>query len=371
MSHPHLGHLLELFDPNNFPGDVFGKAISLQVGGREFLCFGGRFLFHLLLQSPKPDVLVEEIKDALATSETIRRLVKHEMRKLDPRTWARLIHNTLPNALFVDPNRGGVPAVCDLATYYFTHLGVAVQNIHPSRRSATPETTNDPTPDHLLRKTIPDLTMEAKHRRSQVSLKELVRRRDGHLCPVTDWHIFSNNGDSDAPAELAHIVPYSVQDKPATLAAIEKFSGGRVTADYIFDRINTPKNCINLEHHAHRALDGFRWSIEANECKKGITYTFHRVERPGRSLPPNIKRYDGERLRFSGQLSEGGELPGPDVRLCNLHLAVSRVMQASGAATVLSAIYRGDEAVKGAGTHLGQSSSTDSLFMAKLQIVAC
>ena len=84
-----------------------------------------------------------------------------------------------------------------------------------------------------------------------------------------------------------------------------------------------------------------------------------------------MKRYNGEHLQFSGQLSDGGEIPSPDVRLCNLHLAVSRVMQGSGAATILSAIYRGDQAVKGAGTYLGQSSSTDSLFMAKLQIVAC
>jgi len=74
MTHPHLEHLVELFDPDIYSTDIFGKAIHLEVGTTEFICLAGRFLYHLLLQSPKPDTLVEEIKGKLSTSDTIRPL---------------------------------------------------------------------------------------------------------------------------------------------------------------------------------------------------------------------------------------------------------------------------------------------------------
>jgi len=36
-----------------------------------------------------------------------------------------LVHDALPDVLFSDPTLGAIPAVCNLATYYFTNLGVS------------------------------------------------------------------------------------------------------------------------------------------------------------------------------------------------------------------------------------------------------
>jgi len=194
-----------------------------------------------------------------------------------------------------------------------------------------------PDSDHATR--IDSLLDSATIRPSQTALKRLVLRRDGPSCPITRMPF---DGDGSVIPHCAHIIPFSFHDRPPVLTAIEMFTGNEVTAD-IIRRINNPANAMNLESNAHDSMDKkLAWSIEAISVDNEWRYYFRVVRLAGilSFLRPFIQ--DGNEIKFG----EGDNVDGialPDPRLCNLHLAVTRVFTASVFVEVIDKVYRDTE----------------------------
>jgi hypothetical protein len=59
----------------------------------------------------------------------------------------------------------------------------------------------------------------------------------------------------------------------------------------------------------------------------------------------------------------------PDLRFCNLMLAIMRVLHESGAAEVLEQLREDDERSREGGSGVGTSEGFDDLFVAKLNLI--
>ncbi|KAH7885730.1 hypothetical protein F5I97DRAFT_1927601 [Phlebopus sp. FC_14] len=170
----------------------------------------------------------------------------------------------------------------------------------------TPDSGNDimsMTTDELLVST----TEEKSRQQKQAALKELVLRRDGHLCPLTHA-----NFDADAvDLVLTYINSNSVYDRPDTLKYITMLAGA-VTRDRVVQQLNTLDNLTTSQSDAHTAHDNLKWD--------------------GRLAPIPLDQIQGYEIPFGGG-PDGLKLgSGPDSLLCNLQLAVARVLKMSAAA---------------------------------------
>ncbi|KAH9987603.1 hypothetical protein BJV74DRAFT_841102, partial [Russula compacta] len=181
---------------------------------------------------------------------------------------------------------------------YFTHLGVAFMN-PGGRRSGTgtefslSETTNNET-------------------------DELLQQANEEVRPA-----------------LAHIVPNSVHGKPDTLKCIAMFAGA-ITRDVVMNHLNSIGNIMNMELNGHVDYDDFKWGIEAEDEGREVKYFFRTNPTvPQKRGPGIITLREGDEIQFR-RGPNGEQLnKGPIARLCNLQLAVARVMKMSGAADII------------------------------------
>ncbi|SJL05056.1 uncharacterized protein ARMOST_08428 [Armillaria ostoyae] len=98
--------------------------------------------------------------------------------------------------------------------------------------------------------------------------------------------------------------------------------------------VNNPANCLLLSHDAHKNLEEMCWAMEAIENVDRDAWDYYFVMLGGRTFP--YEPADGTRIKFG---AEGGrfknDIPLPSPALCNLRLAVTKVMRLSGAAEVV------------------------------------
>ncbi|KAF8523358.1 hypothetical protein BU17DRAFT_63926 [Hysterangium stoloniferum] len=133
----------------------------------------------------------------------------------------------------------------------------------------------------------------------------------------------------------------ALRDLPLVHQAIETFTGQKLTAEVIQHFINHPANAINIEINAHDSMDQkLAWGIEARSANHKCTYHFRAV-RPTH-VSPTISLDDGGEIE-SGKGNGGNTVQLPDPHICNLHLAVARVVAASGAADVFDKYLEDDE----------------------------
>ncbi|KAH7885711.1 hypothetical protein F5I97DRAFT_1808679 [Phlebopus sp. FC_14] len=219
-----------------------------------------------------------------------------------------------------------------MAAELFTHLGVAFMNSGGRRSgSGTSYSVTD-----IMSKATDELLMSAKKEGlgqwKQAALKELVLRRDGHSCPLTHATF---DGDGVDPI-LAHIIPNSVHDKPDTLKCIAMFAG-TAARDCVMQQSNDVGNLMTTQSDAHTAYDNLKWGIEAQTHGESVKYIYRRVPAPDTPAPgPGyIRLRDGDEILF-GRGPDGMKLGlGPDPLLCNLQLAVARVLKMSAAAELI------------------------------------
>jgi len=111
---------------------------------------------------------------------------------------------------------------------------------------------------------------------------------------------------------------------------------GNKTRDLVIQHLNGIGNVVNLQSDAHNAYDDLRWGIEAQTDGETVKYLYRRVPFSPNIGPALIKLRDGDEIKF-GQGAEGSRLEsGPLPLLCNLQLAVARVLKMSGAAEVIA-----------------------------------
>jgi len=232
----------------------------------------------------------------------------------------------------IDRKKVNFQPIFMMAAEYLTHLGVAFANTG-GRGSGigTPHSVTDIVSmetDELLQ----SLKDEKEYgKRKQEILKALSFKRDGILCLLTGF-TFSLRGLKPI---LAHIIPHSVHHKPDTLKCIAMFAGD-ATRDLVVDNLNSIGNAMNLESNAHTAYDDLQWGIEAQELEDGKTVKYIYRNIPSTADSPEIIRFrDGDEIKF-GKGTDGKQLGGPLPFLCNLHLAVARVLNMSGAAELIA-----------------------------------
>jgi len=234
-------------------------------------------------------------------------------------------------------NCGNKKYITDLASYYLSHLIIAFRN--PGGK----KTPQDSVPSAYLGRMeeIASLLEEATGSRSQSALRELVFRRDGYRCPVTDYSFIRAPRERKVLPRCAHIIPFSIHSNARAHHAIEMFTGKIVTTELVVELINHPANALNIQTDAHDAMDkNLAWGIEARMDNNKWKYYFRVVR--AEDVAATIKLDDGDEIEF-GKGTSGDIIALPNPWICNLHLAIARVFAASGAAEVFDKYLEDDE----------------------------
>ncbi|KAF8133265.1 hypothetical protein EV363DRAFT_1295460 [Boletus edulis] len=242
------------------------------------------------------------------------------------------------DALFrgLDPKNVNFNPVLDMAVEYFTHLGVVFMNPGGRKSGTSTEFSVSEVVNEEADKLLQQVNKEGDFgKRKEELLKALSFRRDGDFCLLTGVEFVHSKKKPGFYPALAHIIPNSVHGKPDTLKCIAMFAGP-AASDEVMHHLNNIGNVMNMELNAHTSYDNFHWGIEAKEEGGEVKYFFRTVPtNPGIRGPVFITLRDGEEIQF-GKGPEGKKLNnGPTPRLCNLQLAVARVLKLSGAADII------------------------------------
>ncbi|PBK67910.1 hypothetical protein ARMSODRAFT_958488 [Armillaria solidipes] len=260
-----------------------------------------------------------------------------------PKMVAQLYNNSISPEEFTDvlfaifeEDTFKLSAITQMATEVYTHLCVAFMNPGGTRsKSGTPATipeSVESTLDDILAEF--DATEPWGKRRQQV-LKKLVFLRDGGRCPLTLLTFKGFSIPYYSKATLCHIIPNSIAspDKLDPFKMILLFAGKDV-AESVRAELNSLGNVVNFDTGISVVFDDLMFGIEAKEENNEVQYYFRSA--PGHSsletTPFRIQPND--RITF-GAGPFGEKLGrGPNPKLCNLHWAIVRVANMSGAAEI-------------------------------------
>lgn len=192
--------------------------------------------------------------------------------------------------------------------------------------------------------------------------------RDGPSCLTTGTiHLGAKQKDVDQwtkdfaagqaihmdTLEASHTVPFSIaSDKRVrTRSHLAEFSGNTIReAQVTGDSINNPANGIMMEKGAHSAFGSYRFGIECTDVPNSPTPEY-RVRFVHQNLPKSLDGCDGRILHF-GQWETTREpdklnytnLPNP--AYLRTHMAIAKVLHASGAGEVIDQIFREEDLLK-------------------------
>lgn len=331
------------FKRNQSSGEEHGKyeintALLLYHLIAESQKLGGTLLDQFWLQLGKCHPMIKENIDYLRT---------------DPQS---VPFSGSSKVLFsgVDIDKADFEPVLEMASEYIICLGIVFMN--PGGResgSSSPQSGIDfvdEKTDELLRQ----VCQEGKFgKRKQAALKALawfcviqscrssddvlvqVFRRDGDVCPFTGVKFRMRSTDyNDFSSNMAYIIPSAIQNKPDIMDYIALFAGPKAR-DLVQESLNGVGNALNLELNAHMSYCELHWGIEAQDHNGEVKYIYRRIPFTLDSGPAMNKLLDGDQIFFgkgkNGQKFGGGPLP----LLCNIRLAVARVLKLSGAASVI------------------------------------
>ncbi|KAK9354302.1 hypothetical protein V1523DRAFT_408473 [Lipomyces doorenjongii] len=211
--------------------------------------------------------------------------------------------------------------------------------------------------DELVRWTLPlyemliDLKVKGKSptpsdrntaSRKQKNLKQLLLARDGQFSVVGG--VMEDTGPLPIPAppngratlHAAHIIPFSASNRSTLRVMLSKFAGQEMETVLTGQSINDPSNALLLDALTHEAFDKFKFGLE---CQDGHYFLRILVQRG--DLPLQFSQhFEGDEL-FFGQGPERVALPS--ALLCNIRLAVGRVLSASGAAETIDKILEDED----------------------------
>ncbi|KAF5376931.1 hypothetical protein D9615_007199 [Tricholomella constricta] len=243
----------------------------------------------------------------------------------------------VPATLFegVDRNDVDFEPIFKMAAEYITHLGIAFMKPEgPKSGGSTPRSVGE-----IVKMETDQLLSVAQEPgfgvRKQAALKRLSFKRDGYSCVMSGVKFNEVPGGDNYDPILTHIIPDSVHGKPETLKCITMLAGNEAR-DLVVQHLNAIGNVMNLEINAHSAYDNLQWGIEARNADGKVEFVYIRVPINLKIGPASITLRDGDLIKFGlgteGSRHGGGPLP----LLCNLQLAVARVLKMSGAAKVIS-----------------------------------
>ncbi|KAI9763442.1 MAG: hypothetical protein M1840_000525 [Geoglossum simile] len=216
-------------------------------------------------------------------------------------------------------------------------------------KTPTPATTNSAT----------RAQNELRQLNSRITPFFLLYQRDGYTSPISglidrdapdDGLTFMDPGIGYALLKVAHILPFSLNNRSDTLCLLEIFSGGQIHASNLAgNNINKPYNAILLDATSHDAFDAVDFSIRVDTSQTPTRY--HLVKFTDR-LPAQISQKASSHtqqitnasiaksLVYFGNGDQGLQVPLPDPEICNVHFALACVLHASGAAEALQLVLR-------------------------------
>ncbi|KAK9236923.1 hypothetical protein V1525DRAFT_450900 [Lipomyces kononenkoae] len=149
-------------------------------------------------------------------------------------------------------------------------------------------------------------------RRNQWKLGMSLLSRDGWFSPV------------GRVMDTAHIIPFSSCRNLILRNMLAKFAGEGLEA-LLTDKINDPSNALLLPAGAHQAFDAFKFGLEYQDGRYLLRYVA-----PVRQQPQVVLRHaENEEIVFA---TNDPTIAKPSSLLCNIRVAVGRVLWASGAA---------------------------------------
>ncbi|KAK9384912.1 hypothetical protein V1515DRAFT_541028 [Lipomyces mesembrius] len=174
------------------------------------------------------------------------------------------------------------------------------------------------------------------------NLKEMLLARDGRFSVV--GRIMDDAGpvpNSELPngmarLHVARIIPFSASRRNPLRFMLSKFAGQDMEDLLTGQGINDPSNALLLDAMTLETFDAFKVGLECQNDRY-----FLRMLVPRRTLPISVSHhFEGEEL-FFGRGPEQVALPS--ALLCNIQLAVGRVLRASGAAETIDKILEDEE----------------------------
>jgi len=211
--------------------------------------------------------------------------------------------------------------------------------------------------------------------RDQRILLNKVWARDGYQCLLTDKVdeaaplpiildlLNIDAGEFAEYLECAHIIPFSLNGKSATLDLITRWTGGKLAGPELLggSQVNGPWNAMLMDPAAHKDYDKHRWGIEALQNHDG-SYTYRSVWVADNDFPRF--RFTSRQLWFGRkQQFQDEPISLPHPLLCNLHLAVARILHMSGAGEVIDAVLRDMDDLFMRGAQLGGKNEAVAWFL--------
>ncbi|KAK9369448.1 hypothetical protein V1509DRAFT_619451 [Lipomyces kononenkoae] len=177
------------------------------------------------------------------------------------------------------------------------------------------------------------------------TVKSKIFARDGLISPVgraIDWSAPQHLRDA-APGrieklEAAHIMPFMLSEYSTMLPFLSMFAGTSVEAILRDKGINSPSNIFCTDHSTHFLFDDFIIGIEYMNGR----YWLRKIVQERAQGSYIVQCQDGDQVTFGlGPLGNAVDLP--DGELFNIHLAIARVLHASGAGEVINKVLQDEE----------------------------
>ncbi|SJL04884.1 uncharacterized protein ARMOST_08255 [Armillaria ostoyae] len=325
---PHT--LPNLFDA---PCQRLYPATPFQNGD---LLHTGRFLYHLIQQSKrlqlttKVSLLIRQVMAANGVPADVLHYVSNASEQAD---------------VTPEEYRDTLRACCrdywdwsllvNFAHEYFIHLGLVMYDL--SQTGYTTGGGETPQTPHFQSLEEIQAALGTSGHSGQKELIMLAGERDGKYCLVTNLLFQFRHGVLGTPTvkvKLAHICPTKLAnpENPLVHETFSVFWDDEGLPKRFADLVNRPENCMLIWSDPRDYFAEMCWAIEAIPIED--TWRYHFIKVGGPTFP--FEPASGTQIRFGVEgetFKEAVPLPSPD--LCNIRLAVTKVMRFSGAAEVV------------------------------------
>ncbi|KAK9357537.1 hypothetical protein V1504DRAFT_54829 [Lipomyces starkeyi] len=201
------------------------------------------------------------------------------------------------------------------------------------------------------------------------NVRARILARDGPISPV------GKKIDRSAPEDLlqscpvrvaeleaAHIIPFMVSKHSTMQTLLSMFAGSNIESILSGKNINSPSNTFCTDHDTHLLFDEFVVGVKFLNGQ----YWLRKVV-PKKALGILSQCQDGEEVVF-GMGPQGHEIDLPDGELFNIHLAIGKVLHASGAGEIINKILQDEEDYNDGIVEDGASAARISAFALRMSL---
>ncbi|KAK9331456.1 hypothetical protein V1520DRAFT_82807 [Lipomyces starkeyi] len=202
------------------------------------------------------------------------------------------------------------------------------------------------------------------------TLKSLIIRRDGVISPVgkaidisVQRHLRQSVNAMIVPLEVAHIILFKTSKRQTMQKLLSMFAGTNVEKKPNGSVINHPSDIFCTVSFTHALFEDFAIGVEYLDDK----YWLRKLD-PERVTSPFVGQSTNGEVTDFGQGLHGSGVALPDGELFNIHLAIGRVLHASGAGEIINKILRDEEDYNGGNVCDADVAARISAFSLKMEL---